>query len=297
MKVNSKFMGFRGFILTTEQLSLVNMNITTKEHKNIEFRKVFDKLKQDTKIKVLHRQRPYYLYFVSDFDNDIIQCKMVRKTTLKKHDLGETDIDETFIDDYPYVNVFIHMQSQKFLVELNQNVFADYLTPKIILEKIMNTVLFLNDCYVNIQPIIDEKTFWNYINNSKMIYEVEFILKAPNLFDANDNAETFVKAIERKTNAKTVAVKLANEEGKLSITEENTDTYVQFANAGGGEWSIKRKTKEDGKATTIKSSKKFKTIAINETSQEISKGNVNVNIIINSFNDMEHFDNFKIGEE
>ena len=297
MKISSKFIGLRGFVMTTEQLSLINMNITSKEHKNTEFRKVFNKLKEDAKIKVLHRQRPYYLYFVKELDNDVMQCKLVRKTTLKKHDLGETDIDETFMDDYPYVNIFVHLKSQKFLVELNQNVFANYLTTKTILEAIMNTVLYLSDCYVNIQPIIDEKTFWNYVFNSKMIYEVEFILKAPNLFDANDNAENFVRAVEDNTNAKTVAVKLANEEGKLHITKENVGPYVQFANAGGGEWSIKRKTNEVSRVTTIQSSKKCKTITIDETPQEISKGNVDVSIIINSFNSIEHFDDFKIGED
>lgn len=288
-------MGFRGIVMTTDQLTLTNMTISGKELKNAEFRKVFEKLQKDNKIKNVYRNKPYYLFFVKMYDNDIMQCKLVRKTTLKKHDLGEKDIDETIIDDYPYVNVFVHLASQKFLVELNQSIFVDYETSIVVLQNIINTILTVNDCYINIQAILDDKTFWNFIKTSKLVYEVELILKAPNMFDVSDNADSFVRAIENITNAKTVAVKLNNDEGKLEIKKENIDTYVQYANAGGGEWVIKRKTKEEGKKTTIKSSQKCKIVNIPASVREIRKSNVAINIIINSFNTIEHFANFKIG--
>ena len=291
-----KFLGLRGFVMTTNQLSLFNYEIDTSEKKNIEFRRVFETLLQNKKIQIVYLNRPYYLYFVKKHNDDIVQCKLCRKVKLKKHDLGESDINEQDIDDYPYINIFVHMASQKFLVEINQSVFADYFTPKIILEKVMNSVLKSSECFMDIKPIINDKSFWNYIENSSMIYEVEFSLNAPNLFDVNDDADSFVKAVEQTTNAKNVSVKLTNSEGQLDIKKENVDTYVKFANAGGGEWSIKRKSKDGTRATTIKSSKRAKTINIIKPKTEINAGNISVNIIINSFNNIETIENFKIGD-
>src|SRR5665648_1001236 len=115
MNKSTKFMGFRGIVMTTDQLTLTNMTISGKELKNAEFRKVFEKLQKDNKIKNVYRNKPYYLFFVKMYDNDIMQCKLVRKTTLKKHDLGEKDIDETIIDDYPYVNAvsYTHLRAHE----------------------------------------------------------------------------------------------------------------------------------------------------------------------------------------
>ena len=85
MQKGLKFVGMRGFVMTTKQISINNMNINTRERKNEEFRNVFEHLKNAPRLSVEYKKRMYYLYFVKEFENNIIQCKLCRQTTIKIH--------------------------------------------------------------------------------------------------------------------------------------------------------------------------------------------------------------------
>ena len=182
-------------------------------------------------------------------------------------------------------------------MEINQGVFGEYSTAKTILEQAISRFMSHNDCYLSLQTITDNKSFWGFIDRSYKIYEVEFVLKAPNLFGVNDSADDFVRTVEEATNAKAISMKLANAEGNLSITKDNIDPYVNFANAGGGSWSIKRATRDGGKKETVKSGDRAITVNINVTQQNIKNGDVNINYIVGSFNNIEQLNEFRIGDE
>lgn len=291
-KTTPTFLGFRGNVMFPNQTSLLYYQKQSRsEYKNEIFNSVFLKVKEYINITTNVHGREYYLYYVKQFDENIMQCKLVRKTSLKKHELGKTDVTETTIDDYPYINVFVHLHSQKFLIELNQSIFADYMTSKMILESLINSMLSRDECFISIAPITDEMKFWNYIDNSSGIYEVEFLLKAPNFLDGDTDAEEFLREIEGKTQITSVGLKLTNEKAELSIKKDNIDSYVKYASAGGGEWTIK-KINASGKKETIKSMQKCRKLNLSVSLQALKSGDVNIDIITAAFIKLETIKKF-----
>ena len=74
-----------------------------------------------------YQKRIYYLIFKNKY-NDILHCQLARKKQINRRELIEKDIIDTEDEDYPYVNIFVELESQKFLIESNTQVFDNYNT-------------------------------------------------------------------------------------------------------------------------------------------------------------------------
>ena len=293
-KSTPKFLGFRGNVILPDQTSLqFNYELQEKSgYKNSIFCKVFLKVKDCNRISTKIRGRMYYLYFVKQFDENIYQYKLVKKASIKKHDLGEADITESQIDDYPYIHIFVHLHSQKLLIELNESIFSDYMYSKVVLEKLINSELSPDESCIKLVPITDEMKFWSFIeNNSYGICEVDFSLKAPNFLDGGSAAEDFLREFENKTKSTSVDLKLSNEEAGLSLKRENIDSFVKYASSGAGEWTIKKKT-ANGKTETIKSKDKCRKVSLPVSMEHLKKGIVNIITLKNAFNRIETIKKF-----
>lgn len=87
-----------------------------------------------------YQSRTYYLIFKNKYD-DILHCQLARRKQFSKRELKDNNIIELDDNDYPYVNIFIELKSQKFLIESNTQVFENYNTCSKVIENIINNNL------------------------------------------------------------------------------------------------------------------------------------------------------------
>lgn len=269
MEESSWFYCFRGFIVIPNQKSIYNLGLEdNSETKNKIFREFFSDMERNKKIESNYQNRVYLLIYKNKYDG-IIHCQLARKTQINKRQLIENNIVEVEDNDYPYVNVFISLKSQKFLIESDTKVYENYDTCKKVIQNIINNVIRRNDVKIVLESVIQQETFWECIENNE-IYNIEFKLNAPNIFDSETAARDIAKEAHEKVGADLLSLRLSNSQGKLKIEKEVFDSYAQYTCDGGGDWKITRKGK-NGKKEKISSKQKSKKYEIKISYEKMKK--------------------------
>lgn len=218
-----------------------------------------------------------------------------KKKKFNKRELVENDIVETEENDYPYVNVFIALDSQKFLIESNTQVFKNYNTCSTVMENIINNKLRENDIRIELNPIIEEENFWNYFRTGTKVYNIEFKLVAPNMFDAEDDANNFLKEAQKNIGANVVTLNFCNQEGNIKPNRIGIDSFIKYISAGGGIWKIITQN-SDGKKEKISSKQKSTKVIVPLNYDELRKEKLTdeqIRIISDFFNKIETIEKFK----
>ena len=180
---------------------------------------------------------------------------------LNKYEMKENKVVGTKDQDYPFVNIFIELNSQKILIESNETVFENYNTCSIVIQNIMNKHINVKDTTISINPILKEDEFWDFFNHDNVVNQIDFSLCVPNLFDADDDAVDFLKEVEKNVGASDVSLKFSNSKGELRPNKKGIDSFVKYISAGGGKWKLSYKNKE-GKARKVNSRNKSIKISI-----------------------------------
>ena len=121
------FYGFRGSILFPDQATIFNIGLQNDSNsKNAIFRDFFKMIENNKKLESQYQSRIYYLIFKNLYV-DVLHCQLARRKQFNKRELRDNNIIELEDNDYPYVNIFIELKSQKFLIESNTQVFENYL--------------------------------------------------------------------------------------------------------------------------------------------------------------------------
>lgn len=293
--INNLFYGFRGSILFPDQSSIYNSGLLNdSKSKNSIFRSFFNIIEDNKKFESQYQSRIYYLIFKNKYD-DILHCQLARKKQFSKRELIENDIIEKDDEDYPYVNIFIDLVGQKFLIESNTQVFENYNTCSNVIENIINSKLKEQDIRIELNPIIEEENFWNYFSGNSKIYNIEFNLVAPNIFDAEDDANTFLKEAQKNLGASVVNLNFCNQEGELKPNKVGIDSYIKYISDGGGSWKITA-LGDDGKKVKISSKHKSTKVNIPLTYDELKKDSLDkeqILKVIASFNSIESVEKLK----
>lgn len=294
---NNIFYGFRGNISFPDQSSIFNYNLTNDSNsKNKIFRDFFHLVENAKKFESQYQKRIYYLIFKNRY-NDILHCQLARKKQFNKRDLVDNNIIDVEEDDYPYVNVFIELKSQKFLVESNTQVFDNYNTCSNVIENIMNSNLKEKEIRIDLNPIIEEENFWHYFDNDFKVYNIHFKLIAPNSFDAEDSASKLVKAAQNDIGANIVNIDFCNSEGNLKPNRVGVNSYIKYISDGAGEWKI-TVLNEKGKKEKISSKQKSTKVSVPISNDELKNKRLDyeqICTIVNCFNEIERVIKFKEG--
>lgn len=289
------FYGFRGNISFPDQMSIYNLNIKNDStSKNEIFVEFFNALKEKRMISSQYQSRLYYLIFRNQYDN-IIHCQLARRKKYNKHELADDGIIDSIDDDYPYINIFVELDSQKFLIESNTQTFENYNTCGDVIENIVNNYFKKYDIKIMLNPIVGEESFWEYFDSNTPVYNLEFSLCTPNLFDADDDATTFLKEAEKNTQANKVNMKFINSEGKIRPNKIGIDSFVKYATAGGGDWSMTIEGKNSSKQR-ISSKQKSTKINLPLTEEKLKSNSIaqeKITIIRSRFLSIETIEKFK----
>lgn len=161
---------------------------------------------------------------------------------LKSTDVHLINLDEKLFIEEDILNwekVFfvIDQETQIFACQQNYDIAtADNI--KNVLEILTNSAISSFGYVVKLEYIVDKFKFWNIIEESNGIFQIAFKLNAPNLFGGSKVANQWLKELKDKHNMTTVGVDVRNENASLTYVEEELESYRDYADSGGGEWTL-----------------------------------------------------------
>ena len=89
-----------------------------------------------------------------------MHCQLARKRQYNKFELNDNSrIIDKVDEDYPYINVFVALKSQKFLIQANIEVFVIFNTSGDVIKNIMNSYLEKIGATIEINTILKEEDF------------------------------------------------------------------------------------------------------------------------------------------
>lgn len=288
------FYSYRGNIVFSDQVTIFNLGLeNNSETKNKIFNKFFEELKNRTKLDSKFNKRVYYLIFINQYDS-IVHCQLARQREYNKYEMTEEKVIGKKEKDYPYVNIFIELYSQKNLIESNETIFENYNTCSDVIQNIMNKHINVKDTNIRINPILKEDEFWDFFKGNNKVSMIDFSLCVPNLFDADNDAVEFLKESNKNVGASNVSLKFSNSKGELKPNKKGIDSFIKYISAGGGKWKLIYKNKE-GKSKRVNSKSKSIKISI-PISKDLLSNTLTIkeiNIIKNEMKKIETMDKFK----
>ena len=293
MEETIEFYGFRGNIIFPDQVTLFSLGFENKsKDKNQVFKNFFEELKENGRVDSEYQTRRYYLIFINQYDS-IVHCQLARERISDKYEMTEEKIVGTKDKDYPFINVFIELETQKFLIEYKSTIFENYSTCGDVIQNIMNKYLKAIDATIDINQIIEEQEFWNFFDNDNEVKNLNFSLTVPNLFDASNDATNFLNDARDNVGASNVSLNFSNSEGKLRPNKNGIESFVKYTSAGGGIWHISYKDK-NGETRKVSSKQKSKKICMRFFKDEINNlENDKINLIKFEMQKIETIEKFK----
>jgi hypothetical protein len=190
---------------------------------------------------------------ITEEEDNFVFGKLSRKHYSSIRDKTPYDIQERKEEDWPYVGFVCEIgASQQMVMEYDSVLMKDIGGFTTILEDMVNPEMFVRGYAVSFEPIVDDASFWSLIDNSDGVYSLTFQLSSPNLFGGGSAANESLKEFQRIFNNNSVKVTLVNESGNLKVPKENIESYLEYADKGGGEWKIvtRKKNKKRGYSST-----------------------------------------------
>lgn len=126
-----------------------------------------------------------------------------------------------------------------------QIVIFEYNTPiatpenvKNVLHQLINKSANQRGYEVKLDFLVDKFAFWDIIKESVGIYQIAFNLNAPNLFGGSKKANEWLKNLKEKHNMTNVGFDFRNENSELNYDQEELESYRDYADSGGGSWTL-----------------------------------------------------------
>lgn len=221
-------------------------------------------LKNALKKKMEYKHRGTdMIYIFHKEEGDFLQAKLGRKSFIRRNIPEENDFAVKEDVDYPYCNVLFNLDNspetgQRIAFEYNQAVFQSPRVQIDELEEQINLLLLGSGFAISINPIFDQKDFWNLVEKYQGdIERLIFSYAVPNLFDLKNSLSDDLKNSGKKYGITNTTIEFENKAGKLTIPKD--DIFMQqsaeYTSKGGGFFRLKVK----GINSEFKSKKNVKT--------------------------------------
>jgi|1048.fasta_scaffold12602_3 hypothetical protein len=161
---------------------------------------------------------------------------------LKSVDLNLISLDEELfqekeIENWEKVLFVVDQQLQIIAFEHNSGIAAPDNIQNVI-ELMVNAQVQQWGYVIKIEFIIDKFRFWSIIDKSSGIFQIAFKLNAPNLFGGSKKANAWLKELKEIHNMTSIAIDVKNENAALTYNREEIDSYRDYADSGGGDWTL-----------------------------------------------------------
>ena len=262
MRTDSHSFGaFRYFIVPCEQMSLFD---TVEEKRATAVNSFFSQLAETKKRNWEIKGKKHLLVCNTKLSEDIFICKFSKETTKTIFKESDDDIENVDEPDYPFIYVIFDTARQIALIELKTSVFSSLNQAKEKLKVCFQKTFTLFGFEVLFEEITDSSTFWNFVSDSYGVYDLTLTLNSPNLFGGFSNTNEMLKTIKETYNNSQTTIKLSSKNPNITnLTQQNTllNDAIDYASAGGGEWSLTVAAKDKEKRT-IKSKHNVRKVSV-----------------------------------
>ena len=145
--------------------------------------------------------------------------------------------NESEIQNWEKLFFILDRDTQLFVCEQNSSV-ATPSNVKNVLNLLARNAAPDSGYEIKLDFLVDKFAFWEIINESKGIYQIAFELNAPNLFGGSKRANEWLTDLKTKYNMTQVGVDFRNENAELKYDDEELESYRDYADSGGGNWTL-----------------------------------------------------------
>ncbi|GGG91602.1 hypothetical protein [Pedobacter zeae] len=240
-----KFFSYRFNLVASLQKSLFD-NKTKEEY----FHDLIKLLRDNNKAQFHHYNSKFILYFYNSLADDIHLLTLAKEESYTKPIEGELNVIQVTDVRTPFIYVILDVSRQIILIQDRAAVFQpDFAQAR--LRDYFTQNLVLNNITVALEPIVDNKTFWEEVDDADSIEEFDLTLNAPNLFRGRFKASEFVREVYEDFNISEFTIKLKSKIGQLKLMKDNVQDFVALASAGAGTFILK--VLKDGQRKVIRS--------------------------------------------
>ena len=277
-KLEHSFGAYRYFIVPNEQMSLFD---TIEEKRKSAVQNFFSSLVQEKKRSWEIKNRKHLLVFNRQISDSVFICKFSMETKKTIFIESESDIENIYEVDYPFIYVIIDTLRQIILFELKTSVFSSLNVSKEKLKACFESVFSLYGFEVLFEEITDSNTFWTFVNDATGIYEIAMILNSPNLFGGFNNTNDMLKQISETYNNSQTTIKLTGKKAVLRNIKQNNKPLsdaVEYVSGGGGEWTLTVASKS-GERKTYKSKHNIRKVTVRRINSKDHQSEVTKDIL------------------
>lgn len=196
--------------------------------------------------------KSYYAIMSNDRKDDILIGFLLRSTRTDVIIPDKNEFEKQSIPNWEECLLAIDTVNQTILVQVIAGSFTPDLV-KSVLNKLLEEKARKYDIFAKVELICRNESFWATYSKASKRYKISITLNAPNLFGAENNTNQYLKEVQENTKMDKLTEALESEEGKLSVKEGYLEGVIDYADKGGGHWSLV--TEENGikKITTSNS--------------------------------------------
>jgi hypothetical protein len=190
------------------------------------------------RLETKYYKKTYTARILNDNSND----RYLAGYLLKSTDTHVIQLDKDLFNESDIPNwekLFFDIDTERQIVIFEYN--TPIATPdnvKNVLHQLTNKSANQSGYEVKLDFLVDKFAFWEIIKESVGIYQIAFNLNAPNLFGGSKKANEWLKNLKEKHNMTNVAVDFRNENSELNYDQEELESYRDYADSGGGSWTL-----------------------------------------------------------
>lgn len=178
----------------------------------------------------------------ADESEQLFVFKVASRKRMKRETENFESVSE---ENWPSVFVLIWNDPEQQIIAIEHRPMAFHSTNSLAatLEKRLNEILAIHNLNVQINPMFDKKSFWEFIEG-RNLEKVIFKIVTPNMASISQSLSEELKAIAKMSNSATTELTLtAPESGTLNISPSmpQLPELVEYSSKGGGNIRVKYK--------------------------------------------------------
>ncbi|WP_252229612.1 MULTISPECIES: hypothetical protein [unclassified Clostridium] len=183
----------------------------------------------------------YKLYLVSKINENNFLLQFGKHGSIMNSQDTGTGFQDSLIDDYPHIHIFINTREQILLFEKKTKAFKNFSTASKNFSNYISERIDDVGYEFKCEEIHSPVNFWNLVDISESLDTITLTLYSPNLFDGTTPAEEATRDLENATNSTENILTFKNKHGKLKLLKSKLQTFIEYIAAGGGSWSMRAK--------------------------------------------------------
>ncbi len=237
----SPFFAFRYLVVpSSTQLSLFPETTNTKLSKEDLMHEIWLDLQSNPKIPFTLGSKRFLFYRLFPVNNTLFGFMFAKANTRKSYHEGDDGLI-TRKEDYLSATLFyVDSKTQVILMQRKTSAFKYPEASVSKIEDYLRDRMKSHGYSVNIFPLSDPDSFWQFIDDSDRLYELSLVASAPNISFGNEDLRHLLQTLKDDSNNDTVSLSVKSTDGYLKVKKESfIGKVIDYVSSIGGFYSAK----------------------------------------------------------